>query len=204
MTVVFPILVLIMSVVLHELSHGVSAARLGDPTARLAGRLTLNPLKHLDPLGSVLLPAALVVSGAPFVFGWAKPVPYDPRFLRGGKWGPAIVGAAGPCANIAIALIAGLAFRWGATSGALAATVGNLLATVIVINLVLAVFNMIPIPPLDGSKLLYAVLPRETALAVAQFERYGFVLVIGLVYFFGSELLGRPVLFLFRWITGNG
>jgi len=204
MTVVFPILVLIMSVVLHELSHGVAAARLGDPTARLAGRLTLNPLKHLDPLGSVLLPAALVVSGAPFVFGWAKPVPYDPRFLRGGKWGPAIVGAAGPCANIAIALIAGLAFRWGATSGALAATVGNLLATVIVINLVLAVFNMIPIPPLDGSKLLYAVLPRETALAVAQFERYGFVLVIGLVYFFGSELLGRPVLFLFRWITGNG
>lgn len=204
MAVVFPILVLIMSVVLHELSHGVAAARLGDPTARLAGRLTLNPLKHLDPLGSVLLPAFLVVSGAPFVFGWAKPVPYDPRFLRGGKWGPAIVGAAGPCANVAIALAAGLAFRWGATRGVLSPVVGNLLATVIVINLVLAVFNMIPIPPLDGSKLLYAVLPRETALAVAQFERYGFVIVIGLVYFFGSALLGRPVLFLFRWITGNG
>jgi Zn-dependent protease len=203
MAVLVPILVLIMSVVLHELSHGVAAARLGDPTARLAGRLTLNPLKHLDPLGSVLLPAVLVVSGAPFVFGWAKPVPYDPRFLRGGKWGPAMVGAAGPCANVAIALTAGLAFRWGATSGALSPVLGNLLVTVIVINLVLAVFNLIPVPPLDGSKLLYAVLPREAALAVAQFERYGFVIVIGLVYFFGSELLGRPVLFLFRWITGS-
>jgi Zn-dependent protease len=203
--VVVSIVVLVASVIAHELSHGVVAARLGDPTARLAGRLTLNPLKHLDPFGSVLLPLALVLStNGSFVFGWAKPVPYDPRFLRGGNWGPAIVGAAGPCANLAIAAAFGTVLRWGATEGILEHRLLSLLAVVVMVNLVLAVFNLIPIPPLDGSKLLYAALPRHYAPAFARFEAYGFVVVMGLVYFFGSEVLGRPVMLLFRWITGIG
>jgi Zn-dependent protease len=202
MTVVIPIVVLIVSVVLHELSHGVTAERLGDPTARLAGRLTLNPLKHLDPVGSVLMPLALVVSGSPIVFGWARPVPYNPNYLSNRQWGPALVGAAGPLMNIGLALVFGLALRWGATSGALEPWLLNIFVIIVFINLVLAIFNLIPIPPLDGSKLVYAVLPPSYVRAYAQLERFGFVIVIGVVYFFGGPLLSRPVMHLFKMITG--
>lgn len=189
--------ILVMSVVLHELSHGLVADRLGDPTARFAGRLTLNPLKHLDPLGSIFLPLLLIFSGSSFVFGWAKPVPYNPRNLRNRRWGPALVGVAGPVANIALALLFGLGIRSGALQGLLP-------HAVVLINLVLAVFNLIPIPPLDGSKLIYAVLPASYLRIYAQLETVGILVAVGFVYYLGGYILSPPVRFLFRLITGRG
>ena len=153
---VFSIAVLIMSVVIHEVSHGYAADSLGDPTARLAGRLTLNPLKHLDPFGSVLLPALTYLFGG-FIFGWAKPVPYNPYNLKNQRWGPAVVAGAGPLANILIALIFGLAVRF--FGNFLAAGFVQIALAIIFINLILAIFNLVPIPPLDGSKILFAALP---------------------------------------------
>ena len=204
MTIILSILILVMSVVVHELSHGVVADRLGDPTARFAGRLTLNPLKHLDPVGSILVPLALVVSGAPFVFGWAKPVPYNPYNLSDRRWGPALVGLAGPLSNVGLAVLFGLAIRWGDVGGPILQAVGPVFVLIIFINLVLALFNLIPVPPLDGSKLVYALLPARYLRAYAQLEAFGFIIVIGLLYFFGGQLLSRPVTLLFRLITGIG
>ena len=204
MTIILSILILVVSVVVHEVSHGVVADRLGDPTARFAGRLTLNPLKHLDPLGSILVPLTLVVSGAPFVFGWAKPVPYNPYNLSDRRWGPALVGLAGPLSNISLAVLFGLAIRWGDTGGPFLQALGPIFVLIIFINLVLALFNLIPIPPLDGSKLVYALLPARYLRAYAQLETFGFIIVIGLLYVFGGQLLSRPVTLLFRLITGIG
>jgi Zn-dependent protease len=204
MTIVVSILVLVVSVVVHELSHGVVADRLGDPTARYAGRLTLNPLKHLDPLGSILVPLTLVVSGAPFVFGWAKPVPYNPYNLSDRRWGPALVGLAGPLSNVSLAVVFGLAIRWGNVEGPFLQALGPVFVLIIFINLVLALFNLIPIPPLDGSKLVYALLPAGYLRAYARLEAFGFIIVIGLLYFFGGQILSRPVTLLFRLITGIG
>ncbi len=195
MVTVLLIAVLIVSVVLHELAHGIVADRLGDPTARLAGRLTLNPLPHLDPVGSVLLPAALAVSGSSFLFGWAKPVPFNPIYLRDGRWGPALVGLAGPAANVLLAVLAGLGLRSGMPGA-------PVLHAVVVINLVLAVFNLIPIPPLDGSRLVSPMLPRALRVAYARLERVGIVVVLGLVYFLGGRILSVPVRFLYRAVTG--
>ena len=191
------IAILIISVVLHEVSHGAVADRLGDPTARLAGRLTLNPLKHLDPMGSVIIPATLALSGSPFVFGWAKPVPYNPHYLRYGRLGPALVGIAGPLTNLGIALAVGLLIRAGALDGPIA-------VAVVIINLVLAVFNLIPIPPMDGSRLLAAFLPVAALRLYAQLERGGILVALALVYLLGGYILGPPVRFLFRAITGLG
>jgi Zn-dependent protease len=195
MITVLLIAILVVSVVLHELAHGLVADRLGDPTARLAGRLTLNPLPHLDPVGSVLLPAALAVSGSSFLFGWAKPVPFNPLHLRDRRWGPALVGVAGPLANVLLAAVAALGVRHGVPGT-------PVLQAVVVINLVLAVFNLIPIPPLDGSRLVSPVLPRELRRVFARVERVGMVLVVGLVYFYGGRILSPPVRFLYRALTG--
>ena len=197
MTAVLLLSILVVSAVLHELSHGMVAERLGDPTARLAGRLTLNPIPHLDPVGSILLPAMLVLSGSPFVFGWAKPVPFNPRYLRNRRWGPALVGAAGPLANLSLAVLAGIALR-GGVPGA------PVLYAIVVINLVLAVFNLIPVPPLDGSRLVYPLLPASLRYGYARLERVGIILVFGLVYVLGGPLLSVPVRFLSRVITGVG
>lgn len=154
----FVIAVVVMSAVVHEVMHGVAAERLGDPTARFAGRLTLNPLKHLDPLGSVILPGILALTNSPVLFGWAKPVPYNPYNLRSGRWSEAFVAGAGPLANIVIAFGAGMLVRSGAFTPA-----ADLLFVVVVINVMMAIFNMIPLPPLDGSKVLPAFLPRTVA-----------------------------------------
>lgn len=190
--VIFLIAILVMSVVIHEVAHGVAANYLGDPTAKLQGRLTLNPLPHVDPMGSVILPGILALSSAPFLFGWAKPVPYNPyNFQRGGRWGEAFVAAAGPAANLALAVVFGLAIRFG-----LVPPEALSLATAIVfLNILLALFNLIPIPPLDGSKILSALLPRSLALSYARvrgvlehniFLAFGIV-IIG-VLLFGAQL----------------
>lgn len=174
---------LVLSIVAHEAAHGYAADALGDPTARLQGRLTLNPLPHIDPLGSVLVPGLLVFTGAPFLFGWAKPVPYNPYNLKNQKWGEALVAAAGPATNLAIALFFGLLIRFG-----LAAEIGpifeQLARITVYLNILLALFNSIPIPPLDGSKMLKALLPWRAALSYGKFEsfmaRNGF---LGLILF---------------------
>jgi Zn-dependent protease len=152
------IIALIISVIIHEMAHGYAAEWLGDPTARLAGRLTANPLPHIDPLMSVILPGLLVATGSPILFGAAKPVPYNPYNLTNQKWGEAIVAFAGPAANIIIALVFAVLVRL-ADVLALNDTFVQLSFTIILLNLFLAFFNLVPIPPLDGSKILPRFLP---------------------------------------------
>ncbi len=179
------IVALIMSIVLHEMAHGYAANALGDPTARLQGRLSPNPLVHIDPLGSVILPALLFFSGAGFIFGWAKPVPYNPYNLNDQRYGEAKVAAAGPAMNIVLALIFGALLRL-AEPLAFNEAFQALAAYIIFINILLAFFNMLPIPPLDGSKILSALLPFKAAMRYQEFvrsiERYG-ILVLLVVLF---------------------
>ncbi|MEK7133434.1 MAG: site-2 protease family protein [Patescibacteria group bacterium] len=198
----FAIAVLIMSVVIHEVSHGFSANALGDPTARLQGRLTLNPFKHLDPMGSIVVPAITYLIGG-FIFGWAKPVPYNPYNLKNQKWGPGAVAAAGPLANILIAVIFGLMIRFGAANDFIPNAFLEIITLIVFINIVLAVFNLVPIPPLDGSKVLFSFLPYRWRHIQIFLEQYGFFILLIFIFFFWSIIL--PVVFgLFRLITGLG
>ena len=202
---IFEFVVLIFSAVLHEISHGYEAERLGDPTARNAGRLTLNPLKHLDPFGSVLLPILLyVASGGAFFFAAAKPVPYDPRNLKDPRSGSAKIALAGPGTNFLLALTFGLVIRILAYIPAVPNAFLSLLAIVVFINILLGVFNLIPIPPLDGSRVLFAALPQtQTTYRIAYaLERWGLIIVFAFV-FFGFQLLLPVVNFLFTIFTGQ-
>jgi Zn-dependent protease len=160
MDFVFIVAILIMSVVIHEVAHGYAALYLGDRTAQYAGRLTLNPIKHLDLIGSVIVPVLGYLAGG-VIFGWAKPVPFNPYNLRSQRWGEAIVAAAGPLSNLSLAIIFGLLIRF-ATFGSQAfyALAGYL----VLVNIVLFVFNLMPIPPLDGSKILFSILPYRMHL----------------------------------------
>ncbi len=198
---VFQILILIFSVVIHEVSHGTVAYAMGDNTAKEAGRLTLNPLKHLDPFGSVLLPTITYLLGG-FIFGWAVPVPYNPYYLKNQKWGPALVGAAGPLSNILIALFFGVLIRF---AGALALPPQFLQIAIFIVflNLILAIFNLIPIPPLDGSKVLFAFLSDRARDLEIFFEKYGLILLLFFIFFLSGIIL--PIAyFFFRLITGLG
>src|SRR3989344_344850 len=156
---IFYIIVLLYSVVIHEVSHGLMADSLGDPTAKNLGRLTLNPLKHLDMFGSVLLPLLLLIARAPFIIGYAKPVPYNPANLRDRKYGPAKVALAGPASNIILALLFGLTLRFlpDIFSSSL---IPQLLSIVVTLNLFLTIFNLFPVPPLDGHWLLLTFIPN--------------------------------------------
>lgn len=175
----FSLIVLIFSAIIHEVAHGYMALYLGDPTAKMSGRLTLNPVSHLDPFGSILLPLLLVFANTPFVFGYARPVPYNPYNLRGGKWGPALVAFAGPLSNLLIAFLFGLLFRFGVFTGVAAGAV----FTIILINIVLGVFNLIPIAPLDGSKILFALLPYNLRGVEVFMNRYQLLLVLFILIF---------------------
>lgn len=155
---IFLVAIIIFSAVIHEVMHGVASDKLGDPTARLQGRLTLNPIPHLDMFGSILLPIILVLSNSPIFFGWAKPVPYNPYNLRPGRFSEAIVAGAGPASNLIIALLGGLVIRSGALAG-----LESLIFLIVVVNVMLFLFNLIPVSPLDGSKVLEAILPRSLA-----------------------------------------
>ena len=203
---VFQIIILILSIILHEVAHGYVAEAFGDPTARLAGRLTLNPVKHIDPFGSIILPALMVFSGSNLLFGWAKPVPYNPYNLKG-RFAETLVALAGVLVNLGIALIFGLLIRFGASS--MSPAFLSLIAMVVYINLLLALFNLIPFPPLDGSRALTSLLPYRMLEKYRAFEasiaRFGLIasflfllIFIQLVWPFFSSLLS----IVFSAITG--
>lgn len=197
---IFQLIVLIYSVVIHEVSHGVMANALGDPTAKNLGRLTLNPIKHLDMFGSFLLPLLLVIVRSPFLFGYAKPVPYNPRNLSDRTYGAAKVGAAGPLSNIVLALLFGIILRFLPVT--LSGTIlPQLLSFIVLINLMLAIFNLVPIPPLDGHWLLLALLPPRYSGLVAFLYRNSLLLIVVFIIFI-FPIIYPLVRFLFRIITG--
>ena len=175
----FSLLILLFSVVIHEVSHGYAALIQGDKTAEYAGRLTLNPLKHIDMVGTILLPAITLMLPGGFLFGWAKPVPYNPYNLRNQRWGELWVALAGPLSNLAIALIFGLFIRFYIVpSGLIDSPLGLMSVVIVLVNITLAIFNMMPVPPLDGSKVLSALLPTRFMAIRQRVEQFGFVGVL--------------------------
>ena len=184
---------------IHEFAHGWVALKLGDPTAKYSGRLTLNPLKHIDPIGTVLIPVLLYITHSPFIFGWAKPVPIN--FLRLGNPKKDIiwVGLAGPMANIILAIIIGTIFRMNI---AIDINLFVMLRTLGILNLVLAVFNLIPIPPLDGSRVLLGLLPNNLARSYARIEPFGMFILIGLLAFGLLRVIIWPIISLLAVIIG--
>lgn len=200
---VFYILVLIMSVVIHEVAHGYAALRYGDHTAEYQGRLTLNPLKHLDLYGSIILPVLLLVTHAPFLIGWAKPVPYNPENFRPEQRRVASiwVASAGILANISLAILFSIVIRLAAIVPAIPASIIPLCATIVLLNIVLAMFNLIPIPPLDGSKILFGIIGYK-AIRIERFlEKYSIVVLLFFVFFLW-KFITPVVYFIFASMTG--
>lgn len=181
-TLPYIIIAFLLSVVLHEVAHGWMAEKLGDPTARLKGRITLNPLPHIDILWTILLPAFLLLARSPIIFGAAKPVPINAFNLRNPKRDMMLIGAAGPVTNIVIASAAILLFRFLKNSDFVPRYVLAFLAILVLINVVLAFFNLIPIPPLDGSHILVGLLPYKLALRIEMAKGYGFILLMLLIF----------------------
>ena len=192
---VFIIVVIVFSVIIHEVMHGVAADTLGDPTARYAGRLTLNPVPHIDLVGSIILPVLCALSPGGFLFGWAKPVPYNPyNLFRAPRWGEMIVAAAGPASNLVLALIGGVLVRLQ-----IFPDIAGVLMYIVVINVSLTVLNLIPVPPLDGSKILSSILPKSFGYDALRdrmeqnpFLGFGIVLLIIIVFgnAFGTLVYG--------------
>lgn len=204
-SIVIYIGILLFSVICHEVAHGLMADKLGDPTARYAGRLTLNPIPHIDLFGSILLPAFLLLVNSPVLFGAAKPVPVDYRNLRNLKWDMILVSFAGPATNFVLAVIAAFVLR---LAPEISATAQEWLFRTIELNLVLFLFNLIPIPPLDGSKILaslFGFLNREWMYMILSLERFGFVILI-LFLFSGllQTVLLPPLVFLLQLLVGPG
>lgn len=185
--IIFGVVIVILSIIIHEMAHGHAANWLGDPTARLQGRLSPNPLVHIDPLGSIVIPLILSITHAPFLFGWAKPVPYNPYNLNNQKWGEAIVAAAGPAVNILIAIIFAIIVRNGEVLQ-LSNSFLEIATYIVRINVLLAFFNMIPFPPLDGSKILMALLPYGPQMQYRNFvrmaEQYGMIFLFLFLFVF--------------------
>jgi Zn-dependent protease len=216
MVTILTFAILILSIIAHEVAHGYAANSLGDPTARLAGRLTLNPLPHIDLMGSIVIPALLVFTGSPIMFGWAKPVPYNPYNLRNQRFGETLVAVAGSATNIFLAIIFGLIVRFGSTplttgGTVLPTTALSLAATIAFINLFLGLFNLIPFPPLDGFTALRSALPWHLSSGLSRLEHQirgagTLSLILFLLVF--SYIFAGPffnfVLWLFGLLVGSG
>jgi Zn-dependent protease len=199
--------VVILSIIFHEVAHGYVADWLGDPTAKYAGRLTLNPIPHVDMIGSIIVPGLALLSNSPFLLGWAKPVPVNPYNLRWGKWGEALVAFSGPATNILIAIAAGLLVRVGVLP--VSEEVITAVLIVIMANISLAILNMLPIPPLDGSKVVAAFLPPGLYYQYRQLEGFtyalgpfGLILILILIVNFLSAPMGALTSVVFRLLTG--
>ncbi len=200
---IFGIVVLILSVVLHEVAHGYAARLLGDQTAARAGRLTLNPLKHIDLMGSVIIPAFLVLTKSGILFGWAKPVPYNPYNLKNQRWGEAFVASAGALTNIALAIIFAFIARGADAAGFPVFTL--LAGTVVLTNLFLGLFNLIPVPPLDGYTVLRGLLPYKFSVGLKSFEermRSGGIITFILILFVFSYVLSGPFINVVIYLAG--
>lgn len=209
MDIVIVLLIILGSVILHELAHGVVAYFLGDNTAKDAGRLTLNPVKHIDPFMSILVPVVLYLMRAP-VFGGAKPVPINTRNLKGGEWGMALVAIAGPLTNFLIAFVAFLIAHFsGILSIGSSETLQFIFSEIIIINLGFMLFNLIPIPPLDGSRVLYAIAPDGARNLMMQIEKYGFIIIYLLIFLFSDAFSSlmingmNGIIDFFYMITGH-
>jgi len=192
MEYLFLIVILIFSIVIHEVSHGAVANYLGDPTAKYAGRLTLNPIKHLDPIGSVIVPIFLILmakmAGGGIIFGWAKPVPINPYNFKDQKYGEAKVALAGPAANLALALIFGLALRFFPFISTLPG-LALMFSYIVYINILLAIFNLLPVPPLDGSHILFSFLPPGMEKIKIFLSQFGLFILLFIIFFFFQWLV---------------
>jgi len=204
------LLILFGSIILHEISHGYAALKMGDTTAKDAHRLSLNPLKHIDLFGTIIMPAAmLIISGGTFAFGYAKPVPINPRRFKDERDGMLITGVAGPVTNIGLAILAGIFYRvivlTGGASSTFLTVVAYLLSYMAFMNLVLAFFNLIPLPPLDGSRVIQRFLPAAARDAYHRIEPYGFIIIIAVSWFFPqifNAYLGLTVTPIFNLLLG--
>lgn len=194
---IFSLFVVLFSVIMHEIAHGSMALHLGDPTAKHAGRLTLNPLKHIDVFGTIILPALLILTKSPFVFGWAKPVPINPYNFRDQKWGSLKVALAGPAANLSLAAIFGLLIRFFS----LPETTSILFSLIVIYNLILALFNLIPIPPLDGSHILFSFLPSRFDGVKLFLVQYGLFIFLAFLFLGGFSYIFQIAQKLFYFIS---
>ncbi len=198
-SLIFFFVIIVPSSIIHEYMHGFVANYFGDPTAKYAGRLTLNPMAHIDLWGTIIMPLTLFMfSGGRFMFAYAKPVPVNPLFLRGGRISGILVAAAGPFANFATAAVISIIMRVLPASA-----FTSVLALIVYANILLGVFNLVPIPPLDGSKILFPLLPASFNSLKEGMERYGFVLLLTFIFVVGFQWL-LPIIFsIFRLFTGT-
>jgi Zn-dependent protease len=214
--IVLSLIAVFTAIILHEVAHGYVAFRLGDPTAKSRGRLTLNPLAHIDPIGTILVPIFLLIMRSPFLFGWAKPVPINPNYFRNPFKGMLYVAVAGPATNVALALATtvigrvvllaipdSLLFFNHTFAGNLVHAFVYLLGIFVIYNVILAAFNMIPIPPLDGSRVLTYFLPPEGRRVMIMLERYGFIILIALIYLGGLRALFNLMGGLWQGLLGS-
>ncbi len=188
MSMIFSIMLFFLAVVIHEFAHGWMAYKLGDPTAKHSGRLTLNPIAHIDPMGTIILPLFLIMTGSPILFGWAKPVPVNFRALHNPKKDMIWVGLAGPGANIILAIIISLIIKLKVIFIPF-----QILEYFMALNLVLAIFNLIPIPPLDGSRVIMGLLPAKLAYQYIQLERFGFIIIVIMLYLGLFQIIIWPI-----------
>lgn len=194
----FSLIVLLFSVILHEVAHGSMALKLGDSTAKSAGRLTLNPLKHIDLFGTIILPALLVLTRSPFILGWAKPVPVNPYNLQDQKWGMLKVSLAGPLANFSLAVIFGLFIRFIN----LPETMSILFSLIVIYNFAWALFNLLPVPPFDGSHILFTFLPPQSEKLKIFLHQYGLFILLALLFSGVIDYIFLAAAFLYQLIAG--
>jgi Zn-dependent protease len=198
MDIIITFVILIFSAIVHEVSHGLMAEKLGDDTARQEGRITLNPIPHIDPFGSILLPLLLLMAHSPVIFGAAKPVPVNFSNLKKPKSGMVLVSLAGPLSNFLLAILFVIPIKLHLVNS----ISGPILVQAIIINLILGTFNLLPIPPLDGSKIIAALAPRKWMYKILSYERYGFILVLIFLMLGWLNAILLPVIYFFGRVFG--